>query len=229
MKPRALAELGWRDFKAVRWWLGLLYRRPKHFCDALEKLPSNSVFRVSGILGMHALVYAVSITIIGRVVLYSSPEVQIIENVPPGTSLLQLQLAQLALGFALGIILGVPFFGIVGSFAGNTADSAGAIVGAIAGGGTLAIAIGMVVGIPIGFGLNIAGGAILGVASGISLSIVFGIAGVTVDAMVTLSIAFAIVLFVGYSTVAGIAFGITFAITLLRAYYYPVRIRCRPG
>ena len=41
MTERALKDLGWFDFRAAGWWLGLLYRRPKHFREALEELPKH--------------------------------------------------------------------------------------------------------------------------------------------------------------------------------------------
>lgn len=70
MIERTLADLGWLDVRDAAWWLGLLYRRPKQLQEALEKLPRLGMLRVGAILFAHALVYAVIIAALGRLLLF---------------------------------------------------------------------------------------------------------------------------------------------------------------
>ena len=59
MNQTPLESLRWRDHRAALWWLGLLYRRPKVFQEALEKLPRRRVLAIAGRFLLHSLPYVV--------------------------------------------------------------------------------------------------------------------------------------------------------------------------
>jgi hypothetical protein len=72
MTERALKGFSWFHFRAAAWWLGLLYRRPKHFREALESLPRMRMLRAGAILMTYALIYMIIIAGAVRLLLLSS-------------------------------------------------------------------------------------------------------------------------------------------------------------
>ena len=87
MTERALTDLGWFDFRAAAWWLGLLYRRPKHFREALEALPKMRMLRAGVILMTHALIYAIFIAAAGRLLLFGGFGLSLQESASNGSPL----------------------------------------------------------------------------------------------------------------------------------------------
>ena len=65
-----LGRLGWRDHRAALWWLGLLYRRPWAFHQALEAMPTKAALHTGAMLYLHALPYAFLLMVLGRLLLF---------------------------------------------------------------------------------------------------------------------------------------------------------------
>ncbi len=156
MTEHALKDLGWFDFRAAAWWLGLLYRRPKHFREALRALPKTRMHRAGVILMTHALIYGIIIAGAGRLLLFVGfgPLFQGDRST--------IQAEDLAFWVAAGIAFGIPF-GIIRGIASGTAAG-------------VAIGIAFVIAFAIAFGIT-GGNGILRIVGAIGVAIVFGIAG----------------------------------------------------
>ena len=89
MNQTPLESLRWSDHRAALWWLGLLYRRPKVFKEALEKLPRRRALAIAGRLLLHSLPYIFVFSLAGRFVLDTligdppSPEAIPRRGIPP--------------------------------------------------------------------------------------------------------------------------------------------------
>ena len=158
MTPRPLGKLRWWDHWAALWWLGLLYRRPHKFREALEQLSRGQAV-LSGLLVLgHALPYLLITAGLFRWVLSGLLNLPLRESPAADTSVLLAHAATLLKGIAVGIALG--------------------IAGGIAGGIAFGIALGIASGIALGIAFGIASGIAVGIASGIAGGIAFGIASV---------------------------------------------------
>ena len=62
--PLERLRLGWPFHLSALWWLGLLYRRPHLFCEALEELPKISAVVAGLVLLATAVPYIVAIDIL---------------------------------------------------------------------------------------------------------------------------------------------------------------------
>ena len=108
MTERALIDLGWFDFRAAAWWLGLLYRRPRHFREALETLPRMRMLRAGVILMTHALIYTIFIAAAGRLFLFGGLGLSFQESASNSSPLLLVHAILLAFGVTVGSPVGSP-------------------------------------------------------------------------------------------------------------------------
>ncbi len=167
MTPTPLDKIrlfSWQDHKSALWWLGLLYRRPKQFREALEKLSLKISIVTCFQLWLHFLPYFIVLSILGRVLLFGIFGVETVKEFNGTIAILTYHIGEI-------------FFGILGGFL-------AIIVGGISCGMTFAflrlIASGIVEGINKGIneGLSegkfysIFGGTILGIVIGISVGII---------------------------------------------------------
>jgi hypothetical protein len=193
--PRPLGELRWGDHRSALWWLGLLYRRPQKFREALEELPPwRAVLAGLLILG-HALPYVLIISGLFRWVLVGVLGLPLREPLPSETSVVLFHLRQLVQGIAVGIAAAIAGGIIIGTTVWITAG----ISAGVSGGISMGISLGIASGIATGTAVWITGGIVGGIAAGIAVGIAFGIA-------------------------FGIAGGIAFAIAVLRVYYHPLHL-----
>jgi hypothetical protein len=221
VSERSLADLRWSDHRSALWWLGLLYRRPHRFREALEQLSLARALLAGLTIFGHALPYVPVIAGIFRWVLLGEL------GLSPREPLILFHLRLLLLGIARGIALGIAggiLFGIAGIAEGIAEGIARGIAVGIAGGIAGAIALGIAVGIDLETAEGIAGAIAFGIAVGIALGTAGGIAGavgITEGIMFGFGLGTAGGVLFG---IAGIAFGIAVGITLLRAYYQPMHV-----
>ena len=238
MTERALKDLGWFDFRAAAWWLGLLYRRPKHFREALEALPKVNMLRAGVILTTHALIYAIFVAAAGRLLLIGGLGLFLQESAGTDSPLPSAHVGQLAVGIA-EIIAGIALGGAVGIASGIAMGGAEGIVFGIAFGIAFGITSGIGRGIAMGGAEGIAVGIILGIASGMAAGIVLMLRGIAIGIYQWFAfcylfgficgITFGVGEWITFTITEGFDFGITvwFAcsiaswIAVLRAYYYP--------
>ena len=245
MTERALKDLGWSDFRAAAWWFGLLYRRPRHFRQALEKLtnrqaleelPKMRTVQAGVILITHALIYVIIIAAAGRWLLFGGLGFPLQESANDVSNLLLAQTEELAGGIAAGIAAGIAL-GIVagiGRIAGGmvargiAAGVAIGIVGGIFGGIIGGINEGFVVEIASGIAYGIAGAITYGIAVGMAAGIAGGIfveiameIGRVVAFGITAGIVVGMISGIAAGIAGGITVGIAVVIALLRAQYYP--------
>ena len=146
MTPLPLEQLGLRvqDHRSALWWLGILYRRPYQLRKQLETLPRLQALRAGGVLYLHALLYIVLLSILGRWVLFGVLGLEFASAAPTDawSSLIWTHGERLLRGIAVGIAGGIDYgidYGIVvgiaaGITAGITVGIAGGIAVGIAGG-----------------------------------------------------------------------------------------------
>jgi hypothetical protein len=220
MNPVPLDRLRWRDHRAALWWLGLLYRRPARFLQALDAVADNWQRLVVGArLMLHVLPYSLAVSVAGRLVLLTFGASDLSSAVSGRAAGEQIDLVSAFLpvlakageGMIWGMALGVG----LGSSAG--------IAYAIATG----IAVGIAFGIGGHFAEGIAYGIAVGFVAGNALGNVGGNVGVILFGMlygITAGILFALVYGLAYriGIVEGIAGGFALFATSLRAYYQPV-------
>jgi hypothetical protein len=202
------------------WWLGLLYRKPMRFVDALAELPERRQLLIAGELLLHPLPYLLVVSVVGRGLLVWA-------GITFSISLWDIA-SGIAIGIAGGIAVGIAF-GI-------------ALLGT-----ALRIALGISVVIAFGIALGITFGISLGIALGIALGIVFRIAVGAIGAWIQegvrtgladgyfigtglwagLTQLIGFVIGAGFTVgivflAGGIAFWIAFLITVARVYYHPM-------
>jgi hypothetical protein len=132
---KPLGELTWRDHRSALWWLGLLYRRPHRFREALERSsPGRALLAGLLVLG-YALPYLIVTAAVLRWVLFGLLGMSLREPLQPDASAVLFHATLLARGITFGIAGGIAF-GI-----------AGGIALGIAGGIALGIALGIAFGI----------------------------------------------------------------------------------
>jgi hypothetical protein len=198
MNPLPIYRLRWREHSSALWWLGLLYRRPQQFRDALSACSAKQQLVAACWLLVHSAPYVVAISAAGRLLVASLTG-------------LEFQLESLVVEIAFGIVVGIAFgivSGIViGIGSGIGSGIAFGIVSGIGGGIVVGIAFGIGGGIVHGIGARIAFGIVIGIVSGIGGGIVSGIGG-----------GLAVGLAVGL--VSGIAVGLAIAVFSTRIYYH---------
>jgi hypothetical protein len=213
MTPTPFDKIGlrWRDHKTALWWLGLLYRRPAQFENALQDLPRIRVLKAGILLYLHALPYVVLFCILGRFVISDWLEFPIKGRLIPTPDISQYNVFQIVLigitwGLVLAIIIGFRH-GIDRIAKGTTIGIITAIICGIVGSIDFMIALVIVVLINRWFGyvdeemMGIGVIIILGIIGGALLMIIVGIdKGIKV----------------------GIASGSICIIFLLRVYYHPL-------
>jgi len=202
MTPTPLDKIGWRwrDHKSALWWLGLLYRRPEQFNNALKSLSPWQAGKSGSTLYLHTLIYLILICIVGRLIVFGWFGIPAAKTFDTTFAILQYHIAQIAVGIAVG--------------------SAGGIAGGIAFGIAFGIAVGIAVGIAFGIAFGIAGGIAVGIAFGIAGGIAGGIAvGIAIG--IAVGIAVGIAFGIAFGIAIGIAGGIAVIICSLRVYYHP--------
>jgi AAA ATPase domain len=249
---KSLGDLTWRDHKAALWWLGLLYRRPLRFREALEQLSRWRALRAGLLLLGHALPFVVVIAGLFRWFLFGLLEIPLREPVAAGASALQSHGANLfrgiAGGIATGIVIGISgwiftaiSFALGFRAAGIAAGEAGRIAPGLARGAAYAIPIGIVFGVPFGIAvaINLASvngtteiaygiaGGIIGIPASIMLAI-WEKNGTGIAQWIALSVFSLIVPGFVFGGAFGIAVGIVYVIAcviaFLRAYYQPLHV-----
>lgn len=72
MTPVPLGQIAFRGrhHRSALWWLGLLYRRPGQFHEALTGLPRWNQAKAGVTLYLHFLLYLVIICVLGKVFLF---------------------------------------------------------------------------------------------------------------------------------------------------------------
>ena len=202
MTPTPLDKIGWRwrDHKSALWWLGLLYRRPEQFNNALKSLSPWQAGKSGSTLYLHTLIYLILICIVGRLIVFGWFGIPAAKTFDTTFAILQYHIAQIAVGIAVG--------------------SAGGIAGGIAFGIAFGIAVGIAVGIAFGIAFGIAGGIAVGIAFEIAGGIAGGIAvGIAIG--IAVGIAVGIAFGIAFGIAIGIAGGIAVIICSLRVYYHP--------
>jgi len=224
MTPLPLGELrlNWGSHFSALWWLGLLYRRPARFHEALKALDRWPA-RAAGLrLYLHAAGWVLLASVLGRLLLYGA--LGLPTRVPGATAaeVLALQGASIAYGIAGGIGLGILFgsgYGIaVGIAVGITVGIAGGMALGIAGG----IGIGIAYGVASGIAFGIAVGVAVGIADEIIAGITGGIASGTGDGIVggiVVGILGGITVGIAGGILLGIAVAVAWGIGLFRTYY----------
>ena len=112
MTPIPLADLRLspRSHASAMWWLGLLYRRPQRFKEALAELPKRRQRVAAGELLLHVLPYLLVVSVVGRGLL---TWVGAVPRPAAGSFFLEfvvriaVGIAQFALGIAAGIVGGI--------------------------------------------------------------------------------------------------------------------------
>lgn len=227
MAPVPLDKLSWRDHRAALWWLGLLYRRPKLFCEAVEGLASHRQRLLNAArLMLHALPYLLAVNVAGSLLL----EVCGIAGLVSAETIVLRILVRILLGVAGGIALGIGIILMGGRISGviavgtafwSVSGLVGWIMGPVPGGILQGLALGITVGILGGIIGGIPGKNDRGIAEEVALAIVMAmIAGIGagIAAGITTGIAAGIAAVIA----AGIAAAITAIVAGLRAYYHPV-------
>jgi hypothetical protein len=218
MTPIPLEQIGlrWRDHKSALWWLGLLYRRPSQFENALKDSPRWQAVKSGVALYLHALIYLVSTCIVVRLIVFEWLKIPTKEKLETTFPILQYHLFQIVDGIATGIVFGITVGVAVGLASVIIFEPARGIARGIAFAITLAIAFGIAGGITFEITFVIAFlvtvGIAVGITSGIAAGIVFGITNGIIIVILSGSTS---------GIVSGIAFGITFIISVWRAYYHP--------
>jgi hypothetical protein len=185
-KPLLQIRLRWSDHQHALWWLGLLYRRPRVFAEALEGGTARQKLGAGLRIVAHVVPYMVLLCVLGRLLLYG---VLGLSPLPPLTTFADILTIHgapiarwIAIGIAMGIAIGIAF-GIIGRIARGIAFG---IAGRIAMGIAFGIALGIILGISflgrntlgintLGIGFEIARGIAFGILFGIGLGIAFGI------------------------------------------------------
>lgn len=110
MTPLSLDQLklSWQHHRSALWWLGLLYRQPRRFENALKALKKGQAAQAAAVLYLHALPYIVLFSILGRWVLYSVlgfnlSQTSIIDNAP----VLLIHSVLLILGIGAAMLFGI--------------------------------------------------------------------------------------------------------------------------
>src|SRR5271166_338736 len=183
MTARALKEVSWFDFRAAAWWLGLLYRRPKRFRGALEELPRMRMLRAGVILMIHALIYAIFIAAVGRLLACASLGASLTESARAASPVIMAHAKQLAAGITTGIKTALPVWlvawimaGIRNSWRPGSIEGKVVIAHSALGFGLIACIFIIFSGIAFGVAFGITGGVGLGIAIGVALGITFAIA-----------------------------------------------------
>jgi AAA domain len=211
--PLERLRFGWRSHLSALWWLGLLYRRPLRFCEALEALPKTSAVAAGLVLLATAVPY-----IAAAPILFGLVEVS---EIPDATGIVGGIAVGIAGGFALGFALGTASritsgitLGIAGGFAIGVGSASGIGV-RFATVITALISMGVVIGISLRIFSVIIRGIIRGIAGEIGLGIFVGIIGGLAGGMIAWGI-------VGGGIGVGLAVAFAGGIAYLRAYYLPV-------
>jgi hypothetical protein len=201
MTPKPLHEirLRWGDHKHALWWLGLLYRKPRLFQEALATGTRSQQLGAGWRLVFHFLPYQVLLCVLGRVLLFGVFRLPTEHrSATVGASLL-FHGETIAVAIAVGIALGIAVRIAVG------------IRGAVAEG----IAVAIAVGIPLGTAFGIAGGIALGTAAGVAGGIAFGIAqgvGIGIGSGVALGTGVGVASGVGRGSAARVSLAIALGI-----------------
>lgn len=208
--------------RAALWWLGLLYRKPDRFRDALAGIPTLRAMELTAVLLIHVLPYLLIVTASGRMLLTLFLEPMWL-GTDSGAAVLEVAFRNFAVGIAFGAAAGIAL-GIALGVAGEIAFGiAFGIAGGVALGITVGIGFEITVGIAFGVAFGIAGGVAFGVAfriaGGIALGIAFGIADEIVGGF-----AGGFAGEIALSTAFRIAIVIPVVIAATRAYYYPAHL-----
>ena len=196
--PLAAIGLNPRSHLSALWWLGLLYRRPKVFVEALGDLPSPKEALIWAALYLHAAPHIVIAAVVGRLVLFGLLGAPMTTTPPNPLDALAFHAIQVAQGVTGGIAVGV----FTGAFFGRA-------------GIHVAIALGITVGLACGVGFGIA----LGIDGGI-----FGAMGLDIAVGIAVGIVAGIVAGIAVGIALGIAGGIAGGIASLRAFYHPFHL-----
>ena len=198
MTPIPLADLrlGPRSHASAMWWLGLLYRRPQRFTEALAELPKRRQWVAGGELILHVLLYVLVVSIVGRGLLTWVGDV-------PGPAA-----GSFPLEFVRDTAVGIAF-GIAGSIA-VAITRALAIAHDIAFGIAGTILLGISFGITNGIAFEIPGGIAGAIAFGIAFGIPFGIGGRMNAYPIAGKIAYSMAVGIAGAIAFGIALGIAF-------------------
>lgn len=208
MTPISLEQIGlrWRDHKSALWWLGLLYRRPRQFENALKDSPRWQAVKIGVALYLHALIYLVLTCIIFEWLNFPTKG-----KFETTFTILLYYLFQIVDDIATGIVFGITVGVAVGVANVIIFEIARGIARGIAFAITFAIAFGSTFEITFVIAFLVTAGITVGITRGIAAGIVFGITSGII-----------IVIFSGITLgiVSGIAFGITFIISVWRVYYH---------
>jgi len=167
MTDRSLADLGWLRACDAAWWLGLLYRRPQQFREALDTLPLRSMLHVGVILSLHALVYTLFIAAFGRWILFHGLGVEFQSGAFQEDFLPTIHASLFGLGVLLGIAAGVAG-GVTFGFAFGLSGGIAVWINGV-------VAIGVPSGIAFGISTGVLAGITVGIAFGISSTISVGV------------------------------------------------------
>ena len=231
MKPIPLAEirLNPHSHLSALWWLFLLYRKPKQFCDSIEQLGVRRSVLVALQLYLHLLSYIISLCVLGRWVLAEWLDIgrmsethgfiQTIES----TGLTGGVAGGVAVGFALGSALGD--------------GRAHRIASGISLGAGLSLYLGIGNGFPAGVGVDY--GTFDGMAVGVASGLLFGlVAGIIRHLMADwpewlgsgiFGIAIGIFFWTQFGVVGGISGAIGFLVASSRAYYFILHLASLRG
>jgi hypothetical protein len=207
--PISDLRFGPRSHASAMWWLGLLYRKPSHFVDALAQLPKRRQLLIAGVLLLQSLPYLLVVSVVGRGLI---GWVGITFFVSLWNIALSIALG-LAVGIAVGIALGDTVRIAAGIVLGIAAAIAAGVVLGIAAAITSGIVLGIAAGEAVGIFFLIAFGIAAGITAGIGAAIAFGIAA---------AFAFGIAAGIAFGIAAAFAFGMAVGIALLRVYYHLV-------
>jgi hypothetical protein len=230
MTPLDRIGLRPRDHKAALWWLGLLYRRPRQFKEALSVSGATrfQAILIGFVLYLHFLPYLLLLVVVGRGLLF-------------GVLGLEAKISALAewsefwlwhgTRIATAIAAAITAMIIIGIAAGITFR----IVGRLTGGNYGGISWGIYTGVIFGIAFGISFGAYEGTTEEIAKSIIggigfgafLGISGainedntVGIGSGAIIGIAAGIAMGIAEGTASGIAAGITAGIIAPRAYYW---------
>lgn len=211
-------QIGW-NHRAALWWLGLLYRRPRQFREALEALPRWRRIAAGLVIMLHSLPWTILISIAASV------SIRAVLNAP-------ISFADQAADTAKGVALGVAIGTFLSAFGGTVSGIAGGIAFGIAG----ELAFGVAYGVTRGLSRGIDVGIINGIVFGAPFGIVVGIARASSTGLANWifgGFAYGIAGGIAYALAGGLAFGTTHGIVggavlgvaitmcVMRAYYLP--------
>lgn len=221
-----------RSHLSALWWLGLLYRRPLGFRNAVEELGRRKGFATALRIYLHQFPYMLLVCILGHGVFHDLLGFE----VQPGNKALDLLLAFHGWGIAFGVAGGITLGLVLGLAAGDPEFKAHRIADL---GLAVAIAFGIIIAIGAEASGAIGAGISFGLAFGIFVAIARGSAfediegrAFEVNAGITVAIVSGIICGVGIGLIegltlgigSGIGFAVVFAVAVLRLYYLPVQI-----